>query len=81
MFSAYSITGIPLVDSIFTLVIKFLFIYFIIIMIGKLIDNYKKGNTAQFIVNFVVGILILIAIIGPDIIAGWANQLKTNLPK
>ncbi|RUT39497.1 hypothetical protein EJP82_26055 [Paenibacillus anaericanus] len=81
IFSEYAITGIPLLDSIFTLVIKLLFAYFLVIMLGKLIDNYKKGNTAQFFVNFIVGIALLLLIIGPDIIAGWAGQLKTNLPK
>jgi len=81
VFSNYAITGITLLDTIFTLVVKCLFIYFIVIMLGKLIENYKKGNTAQFIVNLLVGIVLLILIIGPDIIAGWASELKTNLPQ
>lgn len=81
MISGYNLFGIPLIDTLFTLVIKGLFVYFIIIMLYKLIENFRKGNMAQFVVNIVVGLLLLVLIIGPDVIAGWAGQLKTNLPK
>ncbi|OAB28404.1 hypothetical protein [Paenibacillus macquariensis] len=81
MFGSYAITGIPLVDAIFTLIIKCMAAYFIIIMISKCIENYRKGNMAQFFVNVVVGILLLVMIVGIDTVAGWVPQLKNNLPK
>ena len=81
MFGSYAITGIPLLDAIFTLIIKCLAGYFIIIMITKCIENYRKGNMAQFFVNIVVGILLLVMIVGIDTVTGWVPQLKDNLPK
>ncbi|MFD2328843.1 hypothetical protein ACFSR7_06225 [Cohnella sp. GCM10020058] len=72
----YQITGIAVVDNIFTLLVKIICMVFLIIMAVRCIKNYNDGQTGQMIISGISGLLLLAMIIGFSNIANAAKGIS-----
>lgn len=72
----YTITGIPVIDNIFTIVIKIIFIVILIMVAMRCMKHYHEGQTGQMIIAGVTGVILMAAIIGFSNIADAANSLS-----
>ncbi|CAH8248467.1 hypothetical protein WJ0W_007135 [Paenibacillus melissococcoides] len=76
----YPITGIALVDAIFTLVVRGLLALFIIILIVKCVKLFGQGNYPQLFINLAIGLVLLALMLGPETLKNIGNEVLKILP-
>lgn len=71
---AYAITGIPVVDGVFTIVVKIMFMILLFMMLKRCIGHYSRGEEGKMFIAWGVGILLLAAVLGFENIANAAKS-------
>lgn len=60
----YNITGVEIIDNIFTIVVKCMLAYFLVVAIGRSIKLFRDGNYPQLFIAGFASLIILAFIIG-----------------
>lgn len=60
----YNLTGITVLDGIFTLIIKGLLAWMLIIAVVKAVKLYGEGNYPQLVMSVGIGLVLIAFIIG-----------------
>ena len=76
----YNITGIPVVDTIASVVLKLLAVIGFIFMVTRCLNTYRKGDYPGLFTAAGAGIVLLAFVFGFNNIAYIADQMSDQLP-
>ncbi|MFD0591069.1 hypothetical protein ACFQZE_24025 [Paenibacillus sp. GCM10027627] len=77
----YQLFGVPILDTIFTVLIKFAAAWLMILIVKNIIKYYQEGNYPQLAISAIVGALVLGVIIGLNNVYTWGQALMGMFTK
>ncbi|MDQ6422656.1 hypothetical protein RB620_24795 [Paenibacillus sp. LHD-117] len=77
----YVMFGVPILDTIFTIVIKFAAAWLMILIVKNGITYYQRADYPQLVVSVLIGVIILGVIIGLNNVYTWGGALMGMFTK